>query len=494
MKVSFAETTTDTEVVKLSNDNSDLSWNIAFPKAENSTYSFRKSVNNVINNSKIVCETSSSLLEENDVMMANNIESHVTYENIYSDTVDVQYTVLPGRVKENIILNEKTYLPSYTMNVSCEGLTAIINEENGVEFYDANGELQYEIQTPYMFDDIYELSYDIEIALEETEYGYTVTFYPDQEWLNSDERVYPITIDPTVKTGTAKANFSDTYIYQGDSASSSRCFEERLRVGIYNDKKYRVFWKTSKLPTIGNNANITSAYIVFKLPDATTTSRNFSIYQVKSSWTSESITWSKASDFSYTKLQSDVKRNTETDKVKFSGTKLTNVVKDWYKNGGNNGFCIRYTDESKTNPDYNLFYSSDNTTSTSYNGDITKLAYTASNRTSNPLVKRMKDKKINQPVFNTASDKINGLTMCVNGLWGNEIIVETYSFDGTSYSCKLRFTLYDHFGLDTEDINKYGELVGFRDWYILQHFKNYSGAYKPFVTKMSFTKTFSGSI
>ncbi len=129
-----------------------------------------------------------------------------------------------------------------------------------------------------------------------------------------------------------------------------------------------------------------------------------------------------------------------------------------------------------------------------YNGDITKLAYTASNRTSNPLVKRMKDKKINQPVFNTASDKINGLTMCVNGLWGNEIIVETYSFDGTSYSCKLRFTLYDHFGLDTEDINKYGELVGFRDWYILQHFKNYSGAYKPFVTKMSFTKTFSGSI
>lgn len=429
-------------------------------------------------------------------------------------------------------------------------------------------------------------------------------------------------MDPSVKTGTAKANFSDTYIYQGDSASTSRCFEERLRVGIYNDKVYRVFWKTSKLPTISSGSNITSANIVFKLPDATTTSRNFSIYQVKSSWTSETITWDKASNFSYTKLQSDVKRNATTNKVTFNGTNLTNVVKGWY-NGGNNGFVIRYTDESKTNPDYNLFYSSDNTTSTSYmptltvsyfntlkiyqtertytndekgnmpedmkyntktqnqliamkwissgdfprsvkdrrtdwetlckttstgklqtvvldmvdkfmkgsggnysntdltnaakehpstqayvdnvikqikalltiyNGDITKLAYKASTRKSNPLVEKMNAEKIMMPIFNKPSDKINGLTICVDSLWGNEIIVEKYSCNGVSYSCTLRFTLYDHFGLDEDDINKYGELVGFRDWYILQHFKSYNGSYKPFITKMSFAKTFSGNI
>ena len=100
---------------------------------------------------------------------------------------------------------------------------------------------------------------------------------------------------------------------------------------------------------------------------------------------------------------------------------------------------------------------------------------------------------IKQPVFNKALDKINGLTMCVNGLWGNEIIVEKYSCDGTSYSGTLRFTLYDHFGLDEEDINKYGELVGFRDWYILQHFKSYNGSYKPFITKCHLLKPLMGS-
>lgn len=130
-----------------------------------------------------------------------------------------------------------------------------------------------------------------------------------------------------------------------------------------------------------------------------------------------------------------------------------------------------------------------------YKGDIYKLRYTASTRTSNPLVQKMRANNINQPVFNKASDKIKGLTFCVNGLWGNEIIVKSYTCNGSSYSCTLTFTLYDHFGLNEPDIDKYGGThEGFRDWYILQHFKEYNGAYKPFVSKMSFDVSFSGTI
>ena len=129
-----------------------------------------------------------------------------------------------------------------------------------------------------------------------------------------------------------------------------------------------------------------------------------------------------------------------------------------------------------------------------YDGDIYCLRYNSTQREAHPLVTRMRNKGINQPVFNKLSDKVNGLTMCVNGLWGNEIIVKSYTCDGASYSCVLTFTLYDHFGLNEPDIDKYGELIGFRDWYILQHYKEYAGAYKPFVTKMSFNVSFSGTI
>lgn len=377
LHVSFAKKANDEEMIRLSNNGAKMSWSLSFSKNDSESIDMNNTVDNIVefepqeSKAKYIRKpVSDESLNENEKQLScENLSSSVTYPSLNRST-EAQYTVFSNRIKENIVLNEKTDLTSYSMNVKCDGLTPALNENNEVEFIDEDGNVQYCIQTPYMYDDLYELSYDIKIAILEVENGYKITFYPDLNWLNSEERVYPITLDPSVKTGTNKVNFSDTYIYQGDSASSSRCFEERLRVGIYNDKVYRVFWKTSKLPTISSGSNITSAKFVLKLPDTTTTSRNFSIYQVKSSWTSETITWSKASNFSYTKLQSDVKRDTANDKVTFNGTNLTNVVKGWYK-GDNNGFVIRYTNEDKTNPDYNLFYSSDNTTSTSYMPTLT---------------------------------------------------------------------------------------------------------------------------
>ena len=129
-----------------------------------------------------------------------------------------------------------------------------------------------------------------------------------------------------------------------------------------------------------------------------------------------------------------------------------------------------------------------------YNGDIMQLCYTVSNRNNNPLVRLMKNNKIYQPVYNTANDKITGLTICLDSLWGNQIEVKSFSRSGNSYSGVLSFTLYDHFGLDAPDVEKYGFLAGFRSWYILQHNKDFNGAYKPFVTKIDFDVPFSGRI
>ena len=129
-----------------------------------------------------------------------------------------------------------------------------------------------------------------------------------------------------------------------------------------------------------------------------------------------------------------------------------------------------------------------------YNGDITALMYYSNNRDTHPLVSRMSEAQITEPVFNTADDRSDGLTICVDSLWGNEIEVKSYNLNGSSYSGTLTFTLYDHFGLDEADVSKYGFLMGFRSWYILQHSKTYSGTYKPFVSVMQFDVQFSGTI
>ena len=131
-----------------------------------------------------------------------------------------------------------------------------------------------------------------------------------------------------------------------------------------------------------------------------------------------------------------------------------------------------------------------------YNRNIYALKYNNENRDSNPLVSIMKEKEIFAPVYDTIADTLgplSGLRICVDSLWGNQIEVKSYNRTGNSYSGVLEFTLYDHFGLDAPDVEKFGFLAGFRAWYILQHFDRFNGAYKPFVTVINFEVPFSGS-
>lgn len=314
-------------------------------------------------------------------VISNNLTSTLVYANIYSNTIDASYTVLPNKIKENIILNEKTNIKSYSMNIICEGLTASITENNSIVFLDKEDNIQYVIQTPYMYDDVYEISYDISIDVTKTENGYKITFSPDLEWLSSEARVYPITIDPTVRTSTDKTYFSDTYVYEGCSASDSRRYEEKLRVGVYSDKIYRVFWKAEILPTLPSNTIITNASYVLKFYDCTTSGK-FRLYGVNGSWESDTITWNNASNCTYTLLQTNVARNASSQTLTFNSTKLVDRLNSWYNGTANDGFLICYYDEDKTNPDYNLFYSSDNTTSNSYKPYLLmeyQTYYTASN-------------------------------------------------------------------------------------------------------------------
>ena len=89
----------------------------------------------------------------------------------------------------------------------------------------------------------------------------------------------------------------------------------------------------------------------------------------------------------------------------------------------------------------------------------------------------------------------NGLTICVDNVWGHNITIKDYFLDGNHYSGTLHFKLYDNFGLDPGDVSgMYGNLAGFRAWYCLQHQTKYNGKYKPFINIMEFDIDFSGEL
>lgn len=99
------------------------------------------------------------------------------------------------------------------------------------------------------------------------------------------------------------------------------------------------------------------------------------------------------------------------------------------------------------------------------------------------------------PYFSTKDDRSNGLQICVNQVWGYSITLKNFRCTGSTFSGTLSYSLFDHFGLDDNDVEKiYGWTQQFCAWYVLQHYKNCKGAYKPFISYMDFDVSFSGSL
>lgn len=108
--------------------------------------------------------------------------------------------------------------------------------------------------------------------------------------------------------------------------------------------------------------------------------------------------------------------------------------------------------------------------------------------------------------FNTSTNHDNGLTILIDAVEHIEVYIEEYKLvTNNKYYLKLKFILYDTFGLDLEDVKKFGKRnstsgwryvsdwdndtakiyvqnnygIGFTSWWLLQHKFNH----KPYVTK-----------
>ncbi len=91
--------------------------------------------------------------------------------------------------------------------------------------------------------------------------------------------------------------------------------------------------------------------------------------------------------------------------------------------------------------------------------------------------------------MNEWSDRVNGLGITIHDFSGYTVTITDFERDGSRYSGTLRFHYYDNFGLDSDDLSV---AYGFIDWYTLQHYTRFNGAYRPFLTYVDFEVDFSG--
>ena len=156
-----------------------------------------------------------------------------------------------------------------------------------------------------------------------------------------------------------------------------------------------------------------------------------------------------------------------------------------------------------------------------HNGDISGLYYDedlwtqTALRNLHPMVLVMQQKRkegnkaLNEPSYGF-DNGVPGLTLAIDGWHGHKIEIESFASSGNSYFGTLRFTFYDHFGLNIADLTEWRKVElwnmeikvmrtdsvpAFRQWYIIQHWDELNADVqpKPFITHVTYTVSFSGT-
>ena len=164
----------------------------------------------------------------NDVIPVN-LQSSLIYQDVFPG-IDLQYTTYGYNIKEQIIVNEPQESYRFDFLLESDGLNAVLNENGSVSFLNADQEEVYQIPTPCMEDALGLGSFDVHFVLNETEQGTVLTVEADEEWINSEDREFPVKIDPTlvVISGNALVSFLLTLVLAISLATPAFAAEDSL--------------------------------------------------------------------------------------------------------------------------------------------------------------------------------------------------------------------------------------------------------------------------
>ena len=351
--VSFSQSFGD-RLVTLRQDDYSVSWGVqAFSDklSANASAGLVRPVQAEVGTSEL-----SALSAEEQKTLASKASSTLRYRNALRQNVDLEYVVLPSRVKENIILQSPQDISYYVVTLYTENLSARLLENREIEFYNDGEEVIFTMTSPYMYDSAGELSEDIAVEMVSRGEGcYFIQMTPDAQWLNDESRVYPVVIDPQVSAD--KDNIIDTYVLEGAGVQSDTL--DRLYIGKMSGKNTRAYIKYTKMPTLPGGSVVTSATLSLTLLSAISNAEDVSARQVTQDWDPTEIKWDN-------RPNADTIIGTNISHNNVSGYNIScgPTVKFWYVgtstgNNANYGILVCYSSASVTS--YCSVYSANNT-------------------------------------------------------------------------------------------------------------------------------------
>ena len=174
----------------------------------------------VIESGEPAVQTLGETVEERNAQMAalDNLTSMVSYDSAL-DGADLEYTVLPNGIKEDIVVNTRQSEYSYSFILNTDNLSLVQNDDGSISLMSDDGETpeeKYHIPAPYMIDANNRISFDASYQVAAAGEGrYVLTVSADEEWINDTDTVLPVRIDPSVIKSYSTAFIDDAYILSG---------------------------------------------------------------------------------------------------------------------------------------------------------------------------------------------------------------------------------------------------------------------------------------
>lgn len=353
-KVKFSKKSNKNNLVKLKINNHNIKWSL-----QNS---------NKVDAIKL---NDDGEKEESKFNLKNISSGTVKYENIL-DNIDIEYNVISSKIKENIILKDKSAInQEISFEYDTDKLKMERTEDGRIILYEKNKEeIEFFLEVPYMYDAKGETSSDIDIEVANKNNKYTMILKPNKEWLESEEREYPITIDPTVQTSLNVKSIEDVSIFDGDTGYPDRWNAEILRVGSNNklsSKNPSRSLLKFDLPQLNTGDQVIAAMLdICTYPDTNqwnppSDTIQIDVHKMTQDWDSRSANWNNLKDkydsriVDYTKYRFDYNQQ-----IKPYYFDITAIVKDWYVTGNNYGLVLKDHTEVYNAPHSDAyFYSSD---------------------------------------------------------------------------------------------------------------------------------------
>lgn len=207
-------------------------------------------------------EDSAEDTELQKMMNLEKLSSRILYADIL-DGVDIEYITQSLNVKENIIVKECRENYSYSFELKLNGMEAELLENGSISFIDKkNGETKYIIPEPLVYDGGGEITNDNEIVyytLDGKNGKYVLTVTVDSEWMNAEERTFPVVIDPTVITGGTRY-VEDTFISSRVNQTNNNGAFPYLSINNYST----AYWKLTQLPQIPDDSYLDEVTLSLK--------------------------------------------------------------------------------------------------------------------------------------------------------------------------------------------------------------------------------------